>query len=92
MTVADTSIQAYHDLQEKFESQKEWVLYCVAHTYKPSSTDITNVSKLPRSSVTGRLNDLEKEGQIHKAGKKVCPFSHCMVYYYEVGPGQGVQL
>lgn len=89
MTVTDTSVQAYHDLQERFASQKEWVLYCVANTYKPSSTDITNVSKLPRTSVTGRLNDLMKEGKIHKAGKKECPFTHCQVYYYAIGPGQG---
>ena len=62
MTVDENSVKAYHDLQDKFETQKEWVLYCVKNTYKPSSTDITNVSNLPKSSVTGRLKELEDSG------------------------------
>lgn len=84
----DTSIKAYHDLQEKFKSQKEWVLYCVKNTYKPSNTDITNVSKLPRTSVCGRLRELEEDGTIFKAGKKIDPFSKCEVYWYGVTGGK----
>lgn len=85
MTVQDTSIMAYHNLQDEFKSKKEWVYYCVANTYKPSSTDIMNVSKLTRNCVTGRLNELEKEGRIHKAGKKMDPFTKQMVNFYQVG-------
>lgn len=86
---ADTSIKTYHDLQEHFKSQKEWVLYCVQNTYKPSSTDITNVSKLPRTSVCGRLRELEEEGRIHKHAKKIDPFTKQEVYWYALGTKEG---
>ena len=78
----DTSIKAYHELQSQFKNQKQWVLYCVMNTYKPSNTDITNVSKLPRTSVCGRLKELEDEGAIYKAGKKTDPFSKMEVWWY----------
>jgi len=68
MSVSETSIKAYHDLQAQFKTQREWILYCIENTYKPSSTDITNVSKLPKTSVCGRLKELEDDGKIHKAG------------------------
>lgn len=88
MSVSDTSIKTYHDLQAQFKSQREWVLYCVQNTYKPSSRDITNVSKLPRTSVCGRLRELEDDGLIHKAGVKLDPFSKQQVHWYGLGRGE----
>lgn len=84
MTVASTSLKAYHELQEQFKTQKAWVLYCVMNTYHPSSADITNVSKLPRTSVCGRLKQLEDEGAICKGGTKTDPFTKMTVNWYAI--------
>lgn len=86
MTVDKNSVKAFYELQSEFETEEEWVFYCVQNTYKPSSRDIMNVSKLPRNSVCGRLKGLEDKGRIHKAGVKTDPWTKRDVNWYGVGP------
>lgn len=90
MTAADTSVMAYYneDLQKKFSTQRELVFYIVSKATHPSSSDIARISNLKINAVTGRLNELEKEGRIRKAKeKKIDPFTHQKVNWYEVAEG-----
>lgn len=90
MTVTDTSIESYYDAesQSHFETQRDWILHCIKNAYRPSISDISRISKVAKSSVTGRLNELEKEGLIHKADKKKDPFTGKTVYWYAIGKGE----
>lgn len=83
MTVQSTSIEAYYCQQERFETQRETVYYIVKNAMHPSASDVARLSNLKINAVTGRLNKLEQDGLIRKAGKKMDPHTKMNVYYYE---------
>ena len=85
MTVTDTSREAYHLNEERFDTLREMVLYIVANAHHPSASDISRIGNLRINTVTGRLNELEKDNLIHKVEKKIDPFTGNRVYYYAVG-------
>lgn len=90
MTVQSTSIKAYYDenSQHCFATQREFIYYVVQTARHPSLADITRLTKLKINAVTGRVNELEQEGRIHKESTKIDPFTHKEVNWYAPGPGK----
>ena len=90
MTVQSTSIKAYYDdaSQRAFATQREFIYYVVQTAKHPSLTDISRLTKLRINAVTGRVNELEQEGRIHKESTKIDPFSKKEVNWYAPGPGK----
>ena len=91
MTADTLSIEAYRECAPKRMVQREIVLDVIARARHPSSADIERFTHIPRTSVTGRLKELEQEGLIRKAGKKIDPWTKHKVYWYAVieqGAGQ----
>ena len=68
--IQDTSLDAYKetDVEREFMRDRIYDLVCCVVT--PSSSDIARIGRFQRTSVTGRLRELEEEGKIYKAGKK----------------------
>lgn len=90
MTVQATSIKAYYDeySQRAFATQREFIYYVVEKATHPSLTDISRITKLTINTVTGRVNELEQEGRIHKESTKIDPFTRKEVNWYAPGPGK----
>lgn len=90
MTVQETSIKAYYDSasQRVFATQREFIYYVVENAKHPSLSDVARMTNIKINAVTGRMNELEKQGRIHKAGQKKDPFTGQTVNYYEPGDGK----
>ena len=90
MTVQATSIKAYYDerTQRTFATQREFICYVVENATHPSLTDISRITKLRINTVTGRVNELEQDGRIHKESTKIDPFTKKEVNWYAPGPGK----
>ena len=84
MTADILSIQAYQETASKRASQREIIVKAVALAMHPSSSDIARFTHLPRTSVTGRLKELEEDGRIIKAGTKIDPWTKKTVNWYKV--------
>lgn len=84
MTVDALSVEAYQETESKREFQRTVILDTIAKAMHPSSADLARLTSLPRSSVTGRLKELENEGAIYKAGTKKDPFTKKTVHWYAV--------
>lgn len=82
MTVDVLSVQAYHSTASKRQVQRDMVLQVIDQAMHPSSSDIARLTGLQRTSVTGRLKELEDEGIIRKAGTKVDPWTKKTVNWY----------
>ena len=80
--VEDTSREAYHQDAARLELQRERVYQAVCDAMHPSSRDIARILDLSRTSVTGRLKELEDDGLIEKAAKKIDPWSRHQVWWY----------
>lgn len=93
MTVQQTSMKAYHDSisQRSFATQREFICYVVENATHPSLSDISRITKLRINAVTGRVNELEKMGRIHKESTKIDPFTKKEVNWYAPGPGRDVE-
>lgn len=83
MTVDALSIQAYRETASRRQVQRDMVLQVIDQARHPSSSDIARLTGLQRTSVTGRLKELEDEGIIRKAGTKVDPWTKKTVNWYE---------
>lgn len=84
MVVQITSIDAYYTDKERLELVREGVLRCIKYGTQPSSRDIARWLDTERTTITGRLRELETDGLIYKAGQKTDPFTHKRVYYYKL--------
>ena len=81
--VTDTSIVAYHEDGPRLDSQRERVYEIVCQAMHPSSRDVARLMGVERTSITGRLKELEEMGLIEKAPeKKKDPWTGHMVYWY----------
>lgn len=80
--IDELSITAYHEMGSKKQEQAEIVYEIVCRATHPSSSDIARLSNLPRTSVTGRLKELEEAGRIYKANTKIDPFTKKKVNWY----------
>lgn len=83
-----TSVEAYIETAPQRELQREAAYRTVCLALHPSSSDIARFTGLPRTSVCGRLRELEKEGRIHKAADKIDPFTRKRVHWYAPGRGE----
>ena len=85
MTVDINSIQAYHETVKERDSKRAIILETVRNATHPSSSDIVRLTGIQRTSVTGRLKELEEDGLIRKgATSKIDPFTKKKVHWYEV--------
>lgn len=84
MVVDINSIEAYYSDSERLGTVRDRVRYIVENAMKPSSTDIARLLNIQRTSVTGRLKELEQDGIIYKAGTKQDPWTHKRVWYYAI--------
>ncbi len=84
MTVDQCSIDAYHALGDKKKSQRDIILRTIFTQSGLSSREISRVTGLTRTSVCARLRELEDDGLICKAGRKVDRLTNVTVNYYEV--------
>lgn len=80
--ITDTSLESYIQDEEKREYMADKVYDLVCHIIQPSSADIARIGKMPRTSVTGRLRELEQAERIVKAGKKKDHRTGKTVYWY----------
>lgn len=87
MPVMDTSIESYYSETPDKEVQKQIVFNAIKRTFHPSSRDIADATRLPRTSVTGRLRELEQDGTIFKADKKKDEITNKTVYWYAITEG-----
>lgn len=83
MAVYATSLEAYYSTSDKRASQRDTVLYTIRANAGLSSSDIAAITRIPRTSVTGRLKELEDEGSIMKAGTKKDPVTNITVTIYK---------
>lgn len=81
--IAVTSLQAYHTTEELRASQAEYILQTIKKATHPSSRDLERFTNIPRSSVTARLNKLEKDGRIVKGGTKIDALTKKTVCWYK---------
>jgi len=73
--VADTSVQAYHDILESGQvgDQAARVLKALQALDHPPTINELSLGPLAgwqKSTISGRLNDLKDEGLIHSPGKR----------------------
>lgn len=84
MTVDALSIEAYSSLGSTKEAQAQIILDTIRRARHPSSADLERFTRIQRTSVCGRLRELEKDGRIYKAGTKIDPFTKKRVHWYKV--------
>lgn len=82
MTADALSIKAYYETQDKRAIQRAIILDTITKAMHPSSADLERLTGLPRSSITGRLKEMENDGIIYKAGRKKDPFTGKTVHWY----------
>ena len=86
MVVMDTSIEAYYSPEPDKDLQRAIILDVIRTVPDQCSREIAQITKLPRTSVTGRLRELETDGVIAKGVKKKDSITNKTVYtYYIVG-------
>lgn len=86
--MAATSLEAYATEQTKFETVRETVYHVIQQAMMPSSRDIARFIDVDRTTICGRLRELEDAGLIYKAGTKLDPFTHKKVNYYKICEGE----
>ena len=80
--ICTTSLEAYFFTEGKRASQRDTIFYTIKANTGLSSSDISALTRIPRTSVTGRLKELEDEGMIAKAGIKKDPVTKMTVHTY----------
>lgn len=84
MAVDGLSVEAYHATESLRANQRRIILETVAQATHPSSKDIERLTGIQRTSVCGRLKELEDDKLIAKGGKKIDPFTKRTVSWYKV--------
>jgi DNA-binding MarR family transcriptional regulator len=73
MTASIPSIESFHaeDMQDRIENQQALILKTLRETGPMTNNEISAATHLRLSSVTARINDLEKNGKVrvHHIGK-----------------------
>lgn len=81
------SAEAYDSIRTTKARQQAELLSVIAMARHPSSADLERFTGIQRTSVTGRLRELELDGRIRKAGTKRDPFTGRTVHWYAVTEG-----
>jgi len=82
MSISTTSIEAYNDINSDGTSatQKNIILDALDEVGKPlSAREIMEYTGLEINAVSGRVNDLKKEGLVVEGEKRRCTVSNKMV-------------
>ena len=82
MAVDKNSVDAYYEDMERLETIRDRVYYIVEHATHPSSSDIARLMKTERTTITGRLKELENDDLIYKADTKKDPWTGKTVNWY----------
>ncbi len=81
--ICTTSLEAYFSTEGKRASQRDTIFYTIKANTGLSSSDISALTRIPRTSVTGRLRELEDEGMIAKDRTKKDPVTNMTVHIYK---------
>jgi predicted transcriptional regulator len=82
MNISTTSIEAYNDINSDGTSatQKNMILDTLDEIGKPlSAREVSNITGIEINAVSGRINDLKKDGLLVEAEKRKCSISHRLV-------------
>jgi predicted transcriptional regulator len=82
MNISTTSIEAYNDINSDGTSatQKNIILDTLDTIAKPlSAREVSNITGIEINAVSGRINDLKKDGLLVEAEKRKCSISHRLV-------------
>jgi len=82
MSISTTSIEAYNDINSDGTSatQKNIILDTLDTIAKPlSAREVSNITGIEINAVSGRINDLKKDGLLVEAEKRKCSISHRLV-------------
>jgi len=82
MNISTTSIEAYNDINSDGRSatQKNIILDTLDTIAKPlSAREVSNITGIEINAVSGRINDLKKDGLLVEAEKRKCSISHRLV-------------
>lgn len=80
--IQDTSLDAYKETKDERDFLRERIYELVCCVVQPSSSDIARLGHIQRTSVTGRLRELEQDGRIYKAAKKKDEKTGKTVWWY----------
>jgi predicted ArsR family transcriptional regulator len=81
MPVQDTSVEAYHDLDDLGERQAQ-VFGVIRDSGPISNLQIGEELGLPVNQITGRTNELVKLGRVREAHKDVSPITGRRVIFW----------
>lgn len=85
MTVAQTSLMAYYDLDPyKVARVRDRILLTICKARMPSNADLERLAGVRLSSVCARVNELAKDGLIEQGGTKVDPFTRKTVAWWKL--------
>ena len=82
MSISTTSINAYTDIKNDgtTATQKNIILDALDDAAKPlSAREIKELTGLEINAVSGRINDLKKDGLLVEAEKRKCSITHRLV-------------
>ena len=82
MSISTTSIEAYNDINSDGTSatQKNMILDTLDEIGKPlSAREVSQITGIEINAVSGRINDLKKDGLLVEAEKRKCSITHRMV-------------
>lgn len=73
--IQDTSLDAYFEEKKNHNNQKSLITNLLSVYGTLTNKEISRISKLETSSVSGRVNDLRKEGLVTFCEKRICSIS-----------------
>jgi Mn-dependent DtxR family transcriptional regulator len=73
--IQDTSISALHEEKRNHSNQKIFITNLLSVYGTLTNKEISRIAKLETSSVSGRVNDLRKEGLVSFCEKRICSIS-----------------
>lgn len=84
MSVDILSVESYRNMGIAKDAQAQIIYETIRQATHPSSADLERLTGIQRTSVTGRLKELEESGRIRKADTKIDPFTKRRVNWYAV--------
>ena len=91
MTVTQTSLFAYQEVQPKIGNRHQQILGCLAHistltlrTICLNNGQISELTKLPINCVTPRVNELVKSGLIEQYKKAKDPETRRLAIFWKL--------
>lgn len=73
--IQQTSLEAYHDIQESLGDRQKKVYVLIKSLGCPTNKEISTFGDIEINSVTPRTNELVKKGLVVAVKKKICSIS-----------------